>query len=622
MPAGATPNAATLDFDASGRPVHDRAFRLRRFFNWFPLGLTYALLYMGRYNLTVAKNALGERMTNEDFGIIFTTGTWVYALSFVFNGPLTDKLGGKRAILIAAAGSLTANAVMGLFSQQMLTTPALAEVELRWWFSLLYGLNMYFQSFAAVAIVKVNASWFHVRERGSFSGIFGTMISSGLFLAFTVNGWLLEVLSKNAAGSQAAVWWVFYAPAMLLAVMFVVELLVLKDHPSQAGLTDFDPGDGSAGEDTTPLPVGVILQRIFTNPVILTIAFIEFCTGVLRNGVLQWFTVFAKQVWVLPSSHPLVNGSVNGTSLLAGAAGLAVGLVLAGRGKHVRNAGLVLALLGLLPFLPAGWGGFSFAAGVFGANAAGLISDLFFQSRRAPAAGGLYALMAICTALMVFALGSTTTRVGWVKKADGPLQVGDQIVSVAGVTPLNTWADVSNAFACVQAPCAGKAQWDTARCLCSEKPVRVDGAQPLSTGVIALQVLRNGAAVEIPLPDPAKLLKAGDKRILPAGPELTLDPIWLAILVFILSFSVIGTHGLLSGTASMDFGGRRATATAVGMIDGFVYLGTGLQSLALGYITSRDWTWWPVFLVPFAVLGFYLCTRIWHAKPGKAGAGH
>ncbi len=31
--------------------------------------------------------------------------------------------------------------------------------------------NMYFQSFGAVSIVKVNAAWFHVRERGMLGGV-------------------------------------------------------------------------------------------------------------------------------------------------------------------------------------------------------------------------------------------------------------------------------------------------------------------------------------------------------------------------------------------------------------------------------------------------------------------
>src|SRR2546430_5146367 len=53
---------------------HGPWFLSRRFINWFPLGMTYAFLYMGRYNLTVAKNALGSLMSNEDFGLIFAAG--------------------------------------------------------------------------------------------------------------------------------------------------------------------------------------------------------------------------------------------------------------------------------------------------------------------------------------------------------------------------------------------------------------------------------------------------------------------------------------------------------------------------------------------------------------------
>jgi OPA family glycerol-3-phosphate transporter-like MFS transporter len=91
--------------------------------------------------------------------------------------------------------------------------------------------------------------------------------------------------------------------------------------------------------------------------------------------------------------------------------------------------------------------------------------------------------------------------------------------------------------------------------------------------------------------------------------------------VFFISLCVIGTHGLLSGTATMDFGGRKGAATAVGMIDGFVYLGTGLQSFALGFLTSRvGWHTWPIFLFPFAVIGFLLLLRIWKVVPkGKGG---
>jgi OPA family glycerol-3-phosphate transporter-like MFS transporter len=71
----------------------------------------------------------------------------------------------------------------------------------------------------------------------------------------------------------------------------------------------------------------------------------------------------------------------------------------------------------------------------------------------------------------------------------------------------------------------------------------------------------------------------------------------------------------------MDFGGRKGAATAVGIIDGFVYLGTGFQSLSLGFITMRNWLFWPVFLIPFTLLGIFLLSRIWNATPLKKIGG-
>jgi len=91
---------------------HSRAFVFRRFVNWFPLGMSYAFLYMARYNLNVSKNALGDMMTKEQFGIIFAAGTVTYAVSFLINGPLVDKIGGKKGIMIATLGASFANILM------------------------------------------------------------------------------------------------------------------------------------------------------------------------------------------------------------------------------------------------------------------------------------------------------------------------------------------------------------------------------------------------------------------------------------------------------------------------------------------------------------------------------
>jgi sugar phosphate permease len=613
---------------------HTAAFRSRRFLNWFPLGLSYALLYMGRYNLTVAKNALGSLMTKEDFGFIFGVGTLVYACSFLFNGPLVDRLGGRFGMLVALSGTLVSNLLMGLFLLWQLNFggSGFSVVSV---FAVLYGANMYFQSFGAVSIVKVNAHWFHVSERGGFSGIFGTMISSGIFLAFTVNGWLLDLAKaittdpNDTQSSTPTQWIVFLAPAALIAIILVIEAMFLRDRPSQAGHPDFDTGDASSGDESAaPTPTIQIFIRLLTNPIVLTVAFIEFCTGVLRNGVMHWFPIYVKEVWALPLHHPLNLGSWEYWWLvLLCFAVAAVTWFLASRATAGRKGLLVVlgALVFLAPFLQAGWGGLLFVAGVIGANVAGWVSDLLFQSRRGPSVTMLYGLLLGCTIVMWFVLAPATATVeavvepeeGEMPPPNERLEPGDEIVSIAGVE-VDGWAEVTTAVACWKPECVDSS-WNAEACVC-ESDYESD-APNAAAGAIPVTIVRDGAETTVSIVDPKPRQRAGDRRAIDARPVLPMSPYWLGAVVFLLSLAVIGSHGLLSGTATMDFGGRKAAATAVGLIDGFVYLGTALQSFALGYLTSEDWGYWPWFLVPFAAIGTLLCIRIWSAHPGATRKG-
>jgi OPA family glycerol-3-phosphate transporter-like MFS transporter len=599
--------------------THSSAFKLRRFANWFPMGLTYALLYMGRYNLTVAKNALGDLLTKEDFGLIFGAGTAVYAISFLINGPLIDRIGGRKGILLAACGTAIANGAIAAYLAWLLATGEAAGSHIVVVLSLLYAVNMYFQSFGAVSIVKVNAHWFHLRERGGFSGIFGTMIASGIFLAFTVNSWMLDFATASFPGARVQ-WVVFAVPALLLAAFAVVELFLLRDKPSAAGFPDFDTGDASSGEDDKPLPTLQVFKRLLTNPIILTVAAIEFCTGVVRQGVMHWFPIYATEVWVLPKAHPLQVGSWEHAWLIGVCFAVAgISWVLASRLRAARRGMLVVlgALAFLAPFLQAGWGGLLFVAGVIGANTAGWISDLFFQSRRGPTAAVLYALMILCAVGMTFALAKPSNEVATAKPESGLLP-GDRIVELAG-RPVTGWADVRLAAKCVVPSCAGS-RWNAAECVCSTGDDEATPAAAPPAGSIPARVVRGGRTISLDLADPLAVQRAGEMRKLAASPVLPISPYWLGLAVFLLSLGVIGTHGLLSGTLTMDFGGRKAAATAVGLIDGCVYLGTALQSVCLGFLTTKDWSYWPIFLIPFSVLGFVLLLRIWKVVPSKRGA--
>ncbi|HEX7602409.1 MAG TPA: MFS transporter, partial [Polyangiaceae bacterium] len=165
--------------EPTSAPNHGADFRVRRFSNWFPLGLTYATLYMGRYNFNVAKGDIGKAFHFDKgaMGIIATAGFWAYAIAVLVNGPLADRFGGRRAILFGTAGSIVMNLIIGALFGTGWPVGLIAGM------STLYAINMYFQSFGALSVVKVNAAWFHVRERGVLGGLFGSMISLGYALA-------------------------------------------------------------------------------------------------------------------------------------------------------------------------------------------------------------------------------------------------------------------------------------------------------------------------------------------------------------------------------------------------------------------------------------------------------
>ena len=80
----------------------------------------------------------------------------------------------------------------------------------------------------------------------------------------------------------------------------------------------------------------------------------------------------------------------------------------------------------------------------------------------------------------------------------------------------------------------------------------------------------------------------------------------------------------------MDFGGSKNAGIATGIIDAFVYLGSGTQAFLLGRIlpdVTRDgadyaadpdnWYVWPLCMLPFILVGLGLSIRIWNATVKK-----
>src|SRR3954447_18987827 len=97
---------------------YPEGFRARRGLNWGLLGLLYTTFYMCRYNLSIANKSISDEygFSRGDVGSIITVAMLAYACGQIINGLITDRIGGKKAMLIGATGTVIMNILFGVAS--------------------------------------------------------------------------------------------------------------------------------------------------------------------------------------------------------------------------------------------------------------------------------------------------------------------------------------------------------------------------------------------------------------------------------------------------------------------------------------------------------------------------
>ena len=319
------------------QPVrHPPGFRPRRGLNWTFIGLLYTSFYMCRYNLPLANSAISREFgfTKAQIGQVITTWLLAYACGQILNGLLTDRLGGKRAMLIGTAGTIVMNVVFGVASFW----------GLLWLFVVIRGIDGYMQSFGAPGMVKINAAWFRPTERGGFAGIFGFMINLGRFGIFKLGPALLAGFTfLGLIQIPPLHWrWLFWIPAGIALVIGICLALIVKDTPEEANFPSVNPKEETSGH--VRAKVFDVFKIIVTNPVIWIVACAYACTGAVRQGIDQWFPRFMQEV------------------------------------HHVDFQSAQFQFVAFsIPFVASA-----------GSLISGFISDKVFEGRRAPVAAGLY----------------------------------------------------------------------------------------------------------------------------------------------------------------------------------------------------------------------------------------
>jgi len=293
-------------------------FGFRRGINWLVVGLLYTSFYLCRYNFSLVNKNVSDEFgfSRKEVGYIISAWLLAYAFGQIINGLLTDRLGGKRAMLIGAAGTVVLNVCFGFGSY----------VGILGLFVIIRALDGYMQAFGAPGMVKINTAWFPRRERGAFAGVFGFMINLGRIVIYRLGPILLAGFTIfELVNVPPLHWrWLFWVPAGICATVAVLMALVVKQTPEEAKYPGIIPVDE---RDLTSERVSFkeLIIKIAGNPTVWVIALAYACTGAVRQAVDQWFPRFLEERYGIGRTAPefemigfLIPFVASAGSLLAG----------------------------------------------------------------------------------------------------------------------------------------------------------------------------------------------------------------------------------------------------------------------------------------------------------------
>lgn len=375
------------DLPFSGQTENPPGFRARRGLNWGLIGLLYASYYMCRYNFRFATPGMVEEFGFNKLQITGIVSAWAvaYGTGQLVNGLLTDRIGGKLAMLIGAAGTIIINLIFGFASFAGTFTT----------FATIWLMNGYMQSFGAPGMIKMNAAWFRRTERGTFAGIFGFMIQMG---QFAINNLAPVIL----AGFTVGVWvvakgdwhYLFRIPPLIVATAAILLAIFVKNTPEEAGYSGVIESAGTDTSSRTSLRESFV--TIFTHPLIWFYAVAYGCTGAVRNSSDQLMILyFVEQLHLDMENKPAS----------------------------------VLWTVNLMPLVA-----------VLGSLSAGLISDKLFKGHRSPVAMALYFVECV-----VILIAAVVIAAGFVGPTPLGIFIGCMFLVLVSLTANSTHAIVGTA---------------------------------------------------------------------------------------------------------------------------------------------------------------------------------
>ena len=258
-------------------------------------GLTIALLFTGyagyylcRSDFSVslpliidelAAHGMSPDEAKIRLGSIASIAVLAYAIGKFFLGGAADFLGGRRNFLMGMGGSVVFTLLFSLGGGMPVFTLA--------WIG-----NRVVQSTGWAGLVKISSRWFSYSSYGAAMGVISLSYLFGDAAARRFMGFIIA----EGLGWRT----VFQVAAGTLFVIFVMNLLLLRESRKQVGLDEPEVNPlnlfGEEGNDPAPKSLRDLLGPLFRSPAFWLVCLLSLGTTLVRETFNTWTPTYFHQV--------------------------------------------------------------------------------------------------------------------------------------------------------------------------------------------------------------------------------------------------------------------------------------------------------------------------------------
>lgn len=255
-----------------------RLLRWRTSTFWVML-VGYVGYYLCRGNLAAAFPLLEQEFgySNTQLGMIAAISEIAYAVGKFINGPLADKIGGRRIFLIGMAGAIFWNIVFSLSAS--LTA-----------FIVVWCCCRYFLSMGWGGLIKTIGNWYPSDRNGTVMGLISINFQFGGVAAALFAGFLVA----QGVGWQG----IFIYPAMVLSVIWVWSYFSSRYAPNDV-IPGATIGKSKTGKkqladygDESKTEIKTILRTLLGMSIYRQLLVFSFLTTLLRSVFFFWTPKF------------------------------------------------------------------------------------------------------------------------------------------------------------------------------------------------------------------------------------------------------------------------------------------------------------------------------------------